>query len=314
MDTAPIRSARSAGTSTRPGPTARGRPARRPARLRHALDVGPPVPDRRATRRADPRGLADAGRLGAGHRADPARADGRRQHVPRAVADREDGDDAGPHLERPGDPRHRRRLVREGARGVRPRVRRRLPGAAALARRGAADHARHAPRRAADRGRTALHGEGRPQPPAADPGTAADPRRWWRRAGHAQARRPLRRRQQRRWRDRQRQGARRPSSSSTARRSGATRPRSSGRPASGPSSSATHARRRNASTRRCSSATATRSSGWTSRSARSRTSPNDSRRSSSSAIATSSRASPSPYDEESMTRFATEVRPILERG
>ena len=39
---------------------ARGRPARRPARLRHALDLGPPVPDRRRPRRPDPRGLADS--------------------------------------------------------------------------------------------------------------------------------------------------------------------------------------------------------------------------------------------------------------
>ena len=55
---------------------------------------------------------------------DPDRADGRREHVPRADADREDGDDARPHQPRPGDARDRRRLVRGGARGLRPRVRR----------------------------------------------------------------------------------------------------------------------------------------------------------------------------------------------
>ena len=43
------------------------------------------------------------------------------------------------------------RLVRDRAQRVRARVRRRVPGAAALARRGAADHARHAPRRASRR-------------------------------------------------------------------------------------------------------------------------------------------------------------------
>ena len=125
-------------------------------------------------------------------------SDGRREHVPGAVAHREDGHDARPHLERTGDPGHRRRLVRDGTRGVRPGVRRRLPGAAALAGRGAADHARHAPWRTADRGRAALHHEGRAQRPAAHPGAPADPHRRWRRAGHAQAGRTLRRRQQRR--------------------------------------------------------------------------------------------------------------------
>ena len=54
---------------------------------------------------------------------DPHRADGRGQHVPRAGAHRQDGDDARPHLGRPGDPRHRRRLVRDRARGVRAPVR-----------------------------------------------------------------------------------------------------------------------------------------------------------------------------------------------
>ena len=52
-----------------------------------------------------------------------ARADGRRQHVPEPGADGEDGDDARPHEQRAGDPRHRRRLVRARARGLRDRVR-----------------------------------------------------------------------------------------------------------------------------------------------------------------------------------------------
>ena len=104
-----------------------------------------------SSERPDVRGLADARRLGPGDRADPDRADGRREHVPRAGPDREDGDDPRPHLRRPGDPRHRRRH------GSRRSTRRSgsssasgLPRAAALARRGAADHARDAPRRAAD--------------------------------------------------------------------------------------------------------------------------------------------------------------------
>ena len=48
-------------------------------------------------------------------------------------------------------------------RGVRARVRERVPGAAPMARRSPPDHARHAPRRAPDRGRSALSRQGRPQ-------------------------------------------------------------------------------------------------------------------------------------------------------
>ena len=127
---------------------------------------------------------------------------------------------------------------------LRARVRRRLPGAPALARRGAADHARDAPRRAPDGDRTALRGEGRPQRPAADPGAAAAAHRRRRRAGHAQARRAVRRREQRRRRLREREAQGGDPRSSTARRSGATRPRSSGRAGIGRSSSATRAPRR----------------------------------------------------------------------
>ncbi len=64
--------------------------------------------------------------------------------------DRQDGDDARPHLGWARDPRDRRRLVRGGARRLRDRVRERLPGATPLAWRGAPDHARDAPRRATD--------------------------------------------------------------------------------------------------------------------------------------------------------------------
>ena len=114
----------------------RGRPAGRPPGLRHALDVGPPLPDRRQPRGPDPRGLADARRLGAGDGAGPDRADGRRQHVPRAGPDRQDGHDPRPHLGRPGDPRHRRR------RGSRPSTRPSASRSATASRSGCAGSAR----------------------------------------------------------------------------------------------------------------------------------------------------------------------------
>ena len=251
---------------------------RRPPRLRHALDVGPPLPDRRQLGRAHPRGLADAGGVGPGHRADPDRPDGRREHVPRAGTDRQDGDDPRPHLRRAGHPRHRRGLVRGGAPRLRHPVRRRLPGAAALARRGAADHARHAPRRAPDGGRAALLGAGRPQRPAAASSSAcrsssaaaasrsrssssrATPTRTTSAAGS----RPS--------------AARRRSCSSTARRSDAIRPRSSGRPGSG--TVIIRDSRDEARARPCRDLRAQRpapSPGRTSRSARPRTSPSGSR-------------------------------------
>ena len=113
------------------------------------------------------RGLADAGRLGPGHQADPDRAHGRREHLPGARAHGQDGDDARPHQQRPRDPRHRRGVVRGGARGLRVRVRVRVPGAPALAGRGPADHAR-------DARRDGAHGRGSPLPLA----------------GHAQPARP----------------------------------------------------------------------------------------------------------------------------
>ena len=233
-----------AGTSTRRGPRS-SKPARRADRLGFdtlwTWDHLYPIVGQLG--RADPRGLADPGGVGPGHRADPDRPDGRREHVPRAGAHGQDGDDARPHLRRPGHPRHRRGMVRGGAPRLRHPVRRRLPGAPALAGRGAADHARHAPRRAPDGGRSALLGEWRPQRPAARPAAPAAARRWWRRAGHAQARGALCRREQRRWRDRGRPPQGGDPASSTARPSDGTRPRSSGRPGSAPSSSATRATR-----------------------------------------------------------------------
>ena len=164
------------------------------------------------------------------------------------------------------------------------------------------------------RGRPALRGDGRPQRSAADPGAAAAAHRRRRREGHAQARRPLRRREQRRRRDRERpaQGG----DPARALRDGRARPgrdRADDRHRDGrhprlARRGGTRPRRDVRAQRAC------RRSGRTSRSARRRTSPSGSCRSSSSATTTSSRGFPSPHDEESMTRLATEVKPILERG
>ena len=94
--------------------------------------------------------------------------------VPRADAHGEDGDDARPHQRRPRDPRHRRRVVRGGARGLRARLRVRVPRAAALAGRGAAGHARHARRHGAD-GAAARHytSKRHAQPAGAAPATTS---------------------------------------------------------------------------------------------------------------------------------------------
>ncbi len=187
---------------------ARGRRARRPARLRLALDVGPRLPDRRRLPRAELRGLADAGGVGPGDRARPDRADGGGQHVPQPGPRGQDGDDARPRQRRAGHPRRRRCLVRRGARGLRDGVRQRLPGAAPLARRGAPDHARDAGRDRADRDRPALHVPRDAQPPAARPGPPPDLHRRRRRAGDPQARGEVRRHEQpgRRRRDGEAQG------------------------------------------------------------------------------------------------------------
>ena len=140
-----------AGTSTRLAGPARGRPPRGPARLSTRCGRGTT-----STRSS----AAHDGPIFEGWLTLAAWAQAT-EHVRiglmvgantfrEPAADRQDGDDPRPHLERSGRPRDRRRLVRDGARRLRAPVRQRLPGAAALARRGAADHARHAPRRTSD--------------------------------------------------------------------------------------------------------------------------------------------------------------------
>ena len=190
----------------------------------------------------------------------------------------------------------------------------RLPGAAALARRGAPDHARHAPRRAARR-----------QPARATrPGRSATTRRPSRSACRSSSA-VAASRSRSSWSPgtatpttsaaaSRTSSARRRSSCSTARRSVATRRRSSARPVSGRSSSATRARRPSGSTRPCSRPTATPISGRTSRSGRRRMSPSDSPPFVEIGYRHLIAGFPSPHDEESMTRLATEVRPLLQRG
>ena len=77
----------------------------------------------------DPRGLV------AGHRARHAGPDGRRQHVPQPGPHGEARHDPRPPLRRPRRARHRRRLVRARARGVRDRLRDRVRRAPRPARR-----------------------------------------------------------------------------------------------------------------------------------------------------------------------------------
>ena len=196
----------SAGTSTRTGPAC-SRPACAPT-ASATTPSGRGTTCTRSSGRRDGPILEGWMTLTAWAQATTERAhrpDGRRQHVPRAGAHREDGHDARPHLERPGHPRHRRGLVRDGARGATasrsatafpsacagwPRRCRSCAGcstATSPAPRGP----RYATRAGAER-------------PAADPAPAAAAHRRWRRAGDAQARGPLRRREQRRRRDRER--------------------------------------------------------------------------------------------------------------
>src|SRR5450759_3465099 len=84
--------------------------------------------------------MADDHGLGGYDRARPDWAHGRGEYDPQPGPRGEDGHDARPDQRRPGDPRPRRRLVRGGASRLRHRVRLGFPGAAALARGGAADH------------------------------------------------------------------------------------------------------------------------------------------------------------------------------
>ncbi len=106
--------------------------------------MGPPLPHRRPGRGADLRVLHGDGGGGHEHRARHDRADGRGEHVPRARARGQDGDDARPHQRWAGDARHRRGLVRDRAPGLRHPLRQRPRRTAALAPRRAAHHARHA--------------------------------------------------------------------------------------------------------------------------------------------------------------------------
>ena len=116
-----------------------------------------------------------------------------------------------PHLRRPRDPRHRRRLVREGLRRVRLRLR----------------HRRHAPDRA--RGGAAADREAARQAQPAAGARHADPDRRRRRQAHAQARRPPRRHLARVRRRSTCSARRTRSSTSTAPTRAATRRRSSAR-------------------------------------------------------------------------------------
>ena len=150
--------------------------------------------------------------------------------------------------------------------------------------------------------------------PGADPAPPADPRRRRWRAGHPQARRPLRRREQRRRRDRHRPAQGRRSCASTARRSAATIARSSGRRASGRSfirDDRAEAERlfreafeRNASPRP-----------WDDQPVGT---PEDVAERLAPYLELGYRhfiaGLPATYDEESMTRLISDVKPLLERG
>ena len=309
-----VESVRCAGTSTRPGRTC-SRPAAGPTGS--AIDtlwtwdhlypiVGQPD-------RPDPRGLADAGGLGPGDRADPDRPDGRRQHVPRAGADREDGHDPRPHLERPGDPRHRRR--RGSRRSTRPSASR----SGAASRSGCAGSARRCRSCAACSTASARRRPAR----ATRRRTSATTRRRSSSAcrssiggGGEQVTLKL----VARYADANNVGGgienvRRKEAillqhCETVGRDPAEIERTTGLGTVIIRDSRAEAERVQP---RCSSATASADAGRTSRSARPRTSPSGCCRTSRSATATSSPGFPSPHDEESMTRLATEVRPILER-
>ena len=153
-----------------------------------------------------------------------------------------------------------------------------------------------------------------PQPAGADPAPPADPRRGWRRAGHAQARRPVRRREQRRRWDRERpaQGG----DPARALRGGRPRPardRAHDRP-SAPSSSATTGPRPNGCSGRRSSGTKVANL-WTDQPVGT---PEDVAERLAPYLELGYRhfiaGLPATYDEESMTRLISEVKPLLERA
>ena len=98
--------------------------APRPPRLRLPVGPRPPVLDGRRSVPAVLRGLDDAHRVGDGHDPDPARADGRSQHVPQPGRRGQDGRHRRPRQRWPIDPRPRRRQrrVREHRPRDRPRA------------------------------------------------------------------------------------------------------------------------------------------------------------------------------------------------
>ena len=152
------------------------------------LDLGPPL----SHRRVDDGPMFEAWTASRPGPSDsPHRPHGRRQHVPQPGPGGEDGDHPRPHLGRARHPGDRRRLVRDRAPRLRPRVRQLARGAAALARGGGRDHARHAPRRGAVRG-AVLHRALRAERPHAGAGRVAAADRRRRGAEDAADRGPLR--------------------------------------------------------------------------------------------------------------------------
>ncbi len=175
------------------------------------------------------RGLDDPVRPRRGDVPRPARPDGRGEHVPQPGADREARDDPRPRQRRPGRPRHRRRLVRAGARGVRLRdLGVRVRRAAGPARR--VGHAPPPPpRRRADRASrgSLLHVPRRALRAATGPGSPADPDRRLGTAEDPPDHGPLRRRLEHLGNRSTRCGTSSPRSMGTARPSVATGARSS---------------------------------------------------------------------------------------
>ena len=96
---------------------------RRGARRRHVLLLGPLLPPQRRPGRQPLRVHHDAGLDGRGDRARRDRRARDLQLLPQPRAAGRRPPDAGPHLGRTGDPRHRRGLVRARLRRVRLRVR-----------------------------------------------------------------------------------------------------------------------------------------------------------------------------------------------
>ena len=137
------------------------------------------------------RGLADPGRVGRPDQPDPARPDGRGEHVPEPGPHGQAGDDPRSHQRGPGDPRDRGRLVRARARRVRDRLRGRLRRAARPARRGGRADPPAARRRGSRPRRPGLRPPRRGRPAPARPAPPADPDRRLGPEEDAPDRRPL---------------------------------------------------------------------------------------------------------------------------